>query len=76
MELHYCRSQTKEELLQILALQQKNLFSNTSLDIQEKEGFVTVHHTFDILHQMNQAFAHIIAKDGNKVVGYALCMHI
>lgn len=40
-----------------------------------KEGFVTVHHDFDILKRMNDACPHILAKEGESVVGYALCMH-
>lgn len=63
------------ELQQILELQQRNLFANVSKEEQLKEGFVTVSHTFDILKRMNDVCPHIIAKDGDKVVGYALCMH-
>ncbi|MCM4171263.1 GNAT family N-acetyltransferase [Arenibacter sp. TNZ] len=47
----------------------------TPLDEEEKEGFVTVSHTLELLTKMNTACPHIIAKDQEKVVGYALCMH-
>jgi hypothetical protein len=47
---------------------------NLSEDEIEVEGFVTVMHDFDILKKMNKACAHSIAKDGNKVAGYALAM--
>lgn len=71
----YKRASDAEELRQILKLQQQNLPIRLSLEERRKEGFVTVSHTFDILDQMNNACPHFIAKDGNKVVGYALCMH-
>lgn len=43
--------------------------------MRKKEGFVTVCHTYDMLYRMNKICPHIIAKEGEKVVGYALCMH-
>lgn len=42
---------------------------------REREGFVTVSHTFEILRKMNDTCPHIIAKSREQVVGYALCMH-
>ncbi|MCM4171265.1 N-acetyltransferase [Arenibacter sp. TNZ] len=63
------------ELQQILSLQQKNLITNLGPGEKEKEGFVTVSHTLELLTKMNTACPHIIAKDQEKVVGYALCMH-
>ncbi|MGI9550075.1 MAG: GNAT family N-acetyltransferase [Aurantibacter sp.] len=71
----YKRVSDAEELNQILKLQQLNLPARLSLEERKKEGFVTVDHTFDILERMNNVCRHIIAKDGHKVVGYALCMH-
>ncbi len=41
---------------------------------KQSEGFVTVSHTYAILKQMSDACPHIIAKDGDLVVGYALVM--
>lgn len=75
MGISYCTATTKEELEQILALQQANLWANVSPEEKEKDGFVTVEHNFDILHQMNEVCPHIIAKDGDIVAAYALCMH-
>lgn len=74
MNLIYTTATTNEELIQILSLQQMNLKSSVSRDEMEKEGFVTVHHTLDVLTRMNNACPHIIAKDEDKVVGYALSM--
>ena len=41
---------------------------------KKNEGFVTVSHSYAILKQMNDARSHVIAKDGDLVVGYALVM--
>ncbi|MEX0275373.1 MAG: N-acetyltransferase family protein [Flavobacteriaceae bacterium] len=71
----YLQAQTKEELHQILELQRRNLPNALSRDEMQKEGFVTVAHTFDILKRMNDVCPHILAKHNDKVIGYALCMH-
>lgn len=41
---------------------------------KQKEGFVTVQHSFELLKIMNNKCAHIIAKSEDRVVGYALSM--
>lgn len=64
----------REELLQILELQKKNLAISITNEEKHQEGFVTVEHTYDLLKKMNDAQPHIIAKDDKKVVGYALSM--
>ena len=74
MSLIYTTTTTKEELIQILSLQQMNLKSAVSDLEMQQEGFVTVRHNLDVLTRMNNACPHIIAKDGEKVVGYALSM--
>lgn len=73
--INFSRCSSEKELNEILQLQQDNLLTKVSDDEKEKEGFVTVEHTYDILKQMNDVCPHIIAKHDNKVVGYALCMH-
>jgi len=75
MPITYGSVETKEELDQILALQKANLPDNISQEVLSTQGFVTAQHTFDILRRMNSVCPHIIARDGEKVVGYALCMH-
>ena len=62
-------------MIQILALQQKNLFTAISSEEKKIQGFVTVSHTFDLLKTMNDVCPHIIAKSEDRVIGYALCMH-
>jgi len=70
----YTTVTTNNELSQILTLQQKNLPTSISEKEKEKEGFVTVQHDFDILKKMNDQQPHIIAKEGENVIGYALSM--
>lgn len=74
MEIKYCRATSDFELNGILALQQKNATSSLSDDERLKEGFITVIHSFDLLKRMNADCQHIIAKDDDVVIGYALCM--
>lgn len=62
------------DLQGILTLQQQNLTVNISTEEAVDQGFVTVVHDLDILRRMNDAGPHTIAKDGEKVVGYALTM--
>ena len=71
----YHRARTNEELKQILALQKCNLPQSLTSEELESDGFVTVHHQFEILQAMNEVCPHIIAKQGENVIGYALCMH-
>jgi len=70
----YKRAETDGELHQILELQRINIPSVISEEERQAEGFVTVHHTFEILKAMNDKCPHVIAISNNKVVGYALCM--
>lgn len=75
MAIQIGRVKNHSELEQILSLQKQNLPNALSQKEKENEGFLTVTHTLDLLVRMNSVCPHIIAKDGNKVVGYALCMH-
>ena len=70
----YTKARTKDELEQILQLQQKNLFENLSEDERITQGFVTVKHSFEILKKMNDSCKHTIAVYNDKVVGFALSM--
>lgn len=70
----YKRATTLDELDQIRKLQLQN--SPQCINAVEKlqEGFVTVQHNVALLEQMNFACAHIIAKDNDSVIGFALVM--
>ena len=74
MKVQYTRASSKDELLQILELQKKNAIASVNKQVKRNEGYVTVSHSYDVLKQMNDACPHIIAKDGDLVVGYALVM--
>lgn len=73
-DIIYKRVDSNEELGQIIELQKINIPTSISEHESKSEGFVTVHHDFEILKTMNGKCAHIIAKSGSKVIGYALCM--
>jgi ribosomal protein S18 acetylase RimI-like enzyme len=65
---------TKEELSQILQLQQLYLGGANSITEEKEQGFVTVHHTLEKLQQLHQLAPSIIVKDNNQVIAYALVM--
>lgn len=70
----YGTSNHENELKGILELQKKNLSQNISIEELRSQGFVTVEHDLDLLSRMNTPFQHVIAKDGETVIGYALVM--
>lgn len=70
----YKRASTLEELEQIRTLQLQNSSQNINSEEKLQEGFVTVQHTIALLEQMNSACAHIVAKDKDILVGFALVM--
>lgn len=74
MSVKYSTATTDDELHQILSLQRTNHASSFSETNANKDGFVTVMHSFKLLQKMNEAAPQIIAKDGQKVIGYALVM--
>ncbi|NER10224.1 Ribosomal protein S18 acetylase RimI [Muriicola jejuensis] len=75
MPVEYGRAGTDQDLKEILLLQEKNLPPQLTEEIREREGFLTVSHTLDLLGRMNEVCPHIIARKKGRVVGYALCMH-
>lgn len=72
--IEYTYADSREELIQILELQEKNLPKSLSETEKIEQGFVTVHHNFDLLQKMNDMAPHIIAKSNHTVIGYALAM--
>jgi predicted N-acetyltransferase YhbS len=60
------------ELAGIKQLQTENLRSLISRDEQEQEGFVTAEYSLEFLQQMHAEEPSVIAKDGDRVVGYVL----
>jgi ribosomal protein S18 acetylase RimI-like enzyme len=65
-------AQSDDDLLQILALQQLNQTNNIDADVQQSQGFVTFVYDIAQMRTMAAAAPQIIAKDGDRVVGYAL----
>lgn len=63
---------TDKELEQIVALSHKNLRKNISEEDQVISGFITWLYSLDLLRQMNAQHPHIIVKDNDNVIGYAL----
>jgi L-amino acid N-acyltransferase YncA len=72
--IEYVTAKTVRDIEQILELQQDNLPQNLNKEQIASQGFVTVHHSFDILQKMNSIEQSIIAKENDKVVGYLLAM--
>ena len=70
----YETAKSDQDLQAILNLQAKNLPINISPEEAKAQGFVTLQHDFDLLKKMNHPYGHIIAKDGDEVVAYALTM--
>ena len=65
---------SSSDLTGILDLQSRNHAIQLSREEIKNEGFVTLHHNEQLLDKMNTPYPHIIAKDGEQVVGYALVL--
>ncbi|MBL7807640.1 MAG: GNAT family N-acetyltransferase [Saprospiraceae bacterium] len=74
MEIIFTTVSTPLEVQQILDLQAANHVSSVSAAVAQEQGFVTVKHDPAVLQRMNEEAPSVIAKDGDKVVGYALVM--
>lgn len=72
--LTFSKVESKAELEGILALQSSNLREQLSPAEASTEGFLTVAHTLEILHQMNEQEPHLVVKHDQQVVGYLLAM--
>lgn len=70
----YTTAQTKTDLEGILELQRANLTRNLSPEVIKSQGFVTIQHTYSQLAKLNDLEAHLIAKDGDRVIAYLLAM--
>lgn len=73
-KIHFTTVSNPEEVLQILDLQEKNLAVSLSAETMASQGYVTVRHDPVVLQRMNDVAPAVIAKDGDRVVGYALVM--
>ena len=66
------RASSEADLIGIQYLQKANLKRIIGEEEAAKEGFVTAEYSLDLLKAMHELGASVIAKDGDKVVGYAL----
>ncbi|MEY4628474.1 MAG: hypothetical protein RLZZ595_800, partial [Bacteroidota bacterium] len=66
------RVSENDELVGIVHLQALNLRKNIDADTAMSQGFLTAEYTLEYLKAMHDVSPSIIAKDGDKVVGYAL----
>ena len=71
----YKRASSDVELKQILELQKGNLPKNLTQEEMEREGFLTIEHSFLLLKEMNELCNHTLAVAEGKIIGYALSMH-
>ncbi|MGC4021525.1 MAG: GNAT family N-acetyltransferase [Cyclobacteriaceae bacterium] len=72
----YGKANSKNDLEGILKLQKINLTKGLSAEEIQQQGFVTVDHSYEQLKNLNDHENHIIAKDGDEVVGYVLAMTV
>ncbi len=63
-----------EELQQILQLQKENLVQFITEDESRSQGFVTMHHSPEVLLRMHEMAPSVIIKDNDRLVAYALTM--
>lgn len=72
MQIIITRVSNEVELIGIQELQKANLRKLIGEEEAQKEGFVTAEYSLELLKSMHESSPSIIAKDGDKVVGYAL----
>lgn len=73
-EIRITLARKNTELKQIIELQKANLRATVGEETAKDQGFLTAVHDFDVLQEMNSTTAAVIAKNGTRVVGYALAM--
>ena len=66
------RVSSPSEIIGVRDLQALNLKQNITAEEAIEQGFLTAAYTIEYLQEMNAFFPSIIAKDGDKVIGYAL----
>ena len=60
------------DLLQIRGLNQNNLINNLSRKDELEYGFVTLNYNMELLKDVNKIQKSIVARDNDKIVGYAI----
>src|SRR3954447_3779994 len=67
-------ARSRETLQQILDLQARNLAEHLSPAEAADQGFVTLRHDLPLLERLCGPYHHVVAMDGERLVGYALVM--
>ena len=65
-------AERKEDLLQVHQLNKANLKGSLDREEREREGFLTWLYELPLLEQLHEMSPAVLAKEGEKVVGYAL----
>lgn len=73
-EIIYREMTTSDEISQVLRLQKKYHKDQLSPSDRNKNGYVTVIHTQELLEKMQSILPQIIAVNKGRIVGYALSM--
>ena len=63
---------SEEELQQIVRLSDQNIRTKVSQEEKQSQGFVSWSYSFDLLQKMNEQHPHVVVKDEDKVIAYAL----
>lgn len=74
MAIVYDNARNEADFEQILILQSANLPEVVAKEDVSTQGFVTLRHDVALLKKMNEPYPHIVARDEEKIVGYALIM--
>ena len=69
-------ARSDDDLRGILELQQANVEEVLEPDEVAREGFVTLRHDLELLREMAALGDHVVARDGSRVVGYALFLDL
>jgi len=72
--IQYDLAHRPQDLIDILQLQQVNLPKSISKSEALEQGFVTIEHDLALLEKMNHPYPHIVARDQDKVIAYALVL--
>lgn len=70
--MEFTLARTREDVEQIHTLMYANVLSGISPEEAAEQGFVTFQYDLETLWQLNQQAPHVIARDGNRLAGYAL----
>ncbi len=74
MDIQITKASSDQDLQGIIDLQYKNLRKNLTQEEMLANGFVTLEYNMEFLKVMPAGNHHIVAKNGDEIVGYVLLM--